>query len=156
VTQNNFIITDAAPYASIYGALTSFLSYNVGLRRDEISFDNTDKLSPTNSYSARSGVSSPRGTISFRGASRFHLPTLALSYGEGFHTNDPRIGTGADHGTPIATARSYQLVATESLKGTLFRLTLARVSNSSELAKLDADTGLQENVGPSRVRSLTA
>ncbi len=33
---------------------------------------------------------------------------------------------------------------------------LARVSNSSELAKLDPDTGLQQNLGPSLVRSLTA
>jgi len=33
---------------------------------------------------------------------------------------------------------------------------LSHASNSQELAKIDPDTGLQENVGPSLVRSVTA
>ncbi len=156
VTQNDFTIADAAPYASLNGELSWFLSYTVGLRRDEISFDNTDKLNPANSYQAHSGVTSPRGTLAFHAPQRTHLPSLAFSFGEAFHTNDPRIGMGTGHATPIATSRAYQFAASESIKGTEFRLVLARMSNSSQLAKLDPDTGLQENVGPSLVRSLTA
>ncbi len=48
------------------------------------------------------------------------------------------MGTG--HATPIATSRAYQFAASESIKGTEFRLVLARMSNSSQLAKLDPDT----------------
>jgi hypothetical protein len=155
VTRSDFTIVDTAAYVSLNGSLSRYFSYTIGLRHDNISFDNLDRLVPSNSYHAHSGVTSPRGTISFR-TSSMHLPTLAFSLGEGFHTNDPRIRQDSGRSTPIATARAYQLVATENFKATDFRLTLARVSSSSQLAKLDADTGLQEDVGPSLVRSLTA
>jgi len=154
VTLNNFTIGDVAPYASINGTLSKFVSYSLGVRRDEIFFNNTDRLFPTNSYQTNSGLSSPRGTLSFYAPGTTHIPVLSFSYGEAFHTNDPRIGLGESRGTPIATSRAYQLVAVETLARTQFRLTLSRVSNSQELAKIDPDTGLQENVGPSLVRSL--
>jgi len=153
ITRNDFMIDDVAPYASLSGAPSRLLSYNLGIRRDEISFDNTNNLNPGTSYHSHSGVTSPRGTLTLHPP---HLPTLAFSYGEAFHTNDPRIEVGITHGTPIAVSRAYQVVATKSVKGTEFRLALARVSNSHELAKLDPDTGLQQDVGPSLVRSLTA
>jgi hypothetical protein len=155
VTLNNFTIGDIAPYASVNGWLSRLFSYSLGVRRDEIFFNNTDRMVPGNSYQAHSGLTSPRGTLTLHPPDRAHLPTLAFSYGEAFHTNDPRIGLGQTQGTPIATSRAYQVVATENVKGTQFRLTLARVSNSQELAKIDPDTGLQEDVGPSLVRSLT-
>ena len=75
--------------------------------------------------------------------------------GEGFHTNDPRIGLGVARATLIASSRAYQIAATENALGTQFRLALARVSNSQALGKIDADTGLQEDLGPSLIRSLT-
>lgn len=155
VTRNDFTIVDAAAYVSLNGSLSRYFSYTIGLRRDNISFDNLDRLVPSNSYQAHSGVTSPRATISFRVPAK-HMPTLAFSVGQGFHTNDPRTRQDSGRSTPIATSHAYQLVATENFKATDFRLTLVRVSSSSQLAKLDADTGLQENVGPSLVRSLTA
>ena len=154
VTVNNFTIGDVAPYASINGTLSKYVSYSLGVRRDEIFFNNTDRLIPANSYQANSGLTSPRGTLAFHAPQKTHIPLLAFSYGEAFHTNDPRIGLGETQGTPIATSRAYQLVATETVAETQFRLTLSQVSNSQELAKIDPDTGLQENVGPSLVRSL--
>jgi hypothetical protein len=39
--------------------------------------------------------------------------------------------------------------------GARFRVSLVRVSNSQELAKINPDTGLQLNIGPSLVRALT-
>ncbi len=154
VTLNNFTIGDVAPYASVNGTLSKFVSYSLGVRRDEIFFNNTDRLFPANSYQANSGLTSPRGTLAFHAPQETHIPVLAFSYGEAFHTNDLRIGLGESRGTPIATSRAYQLVAAESVAGTQFRLTLSRVSNSLELARIDPDTGLQEEVGPSLVRSL--
>ncbi len=154
VTLNHFTIGDVAPYASISGALSRFFSYTVGVRRDEIFFNNTDRLASANSYQSNQGLTSPRGTVAFHAPEKTHIPTLAFSYGEAFHTNDPRIGLGEDRGTPIATSRAYQLVASETVAGTQLRLTLSHVTNSQELAKIDPDTGLQEDIGASLVRSL--
>jgi len=154
VTLNNFSIGDVASYAAITGTLSKFVSYSLGVRRDEIFFNNKDRLFPANSYQTTSGLTSPRGTLTFHAPEKTHIPLLAFSYGEGFHTNDPRIGLGESQGTPIASAGAYQLVAAETVAGTQFRLTLSQVSNSQELAKIDPDTGLQEGVGPSLVRSL--
>ena len=49
----------------------------------------------------------------------------------------------------LAPSRAYQLVFSKVIKQTQFYVTLKRVSNSQELAKIDPDTGLQEVVGPS-------
>ena len=155
VTLNNFTIGDVAPHVSLTGSLSKFLSYNVGARHDQIFFNNTDRPSPVNSYQRNSGFTAPRGTLAFHAPQKTHIPLLAFSYGEAFHSNDPRIGLGQAQGTPIATSRAYQFVATETLASTQFRLTLSRVSNSQELARIDPDTGLQQDVGPSVIRALT-
>ena len=88
----------------------------------------------------------------------WYLPTVAFSYGFGFHTEDPRIGNGTDVPTLLAPSRAEQLVLSKVLKQTQFYLTLRRTSNSQELAKIDPDTGLQEIVGPSvnKVISISA
>jgi hypothetical protein len=54
----------------------------------------------------------------------------------------------------IPSHASQLLVQKEILK-TNFRITLARVTNDQELAKIDPDTGLQQDVGPSIIRSIT-
>jgi hypothetical protein len=155
VTRNDFTISDLAPYASVEGAVSRFLTYSAGIRHDALSFSNRDRLTPADSYETGAGLTSPRGTLSFRVPNSSHLPVLAFSSGEAFHTNDPRIGLGTSHGTPIATSQSNQFVAMESVLDMRFRLSLVRVSNSQELAKIDPDTGLQQSVGPSLVRALT-
>jgi hypothetical protein len=145
ITRNDFTISDLAPYASVDGSISRFFTYGAG---------NQDRLTPVDSYETRAGLTSPRGTLSFRIPSRLHFPVLAFSSGEAFHTNDLRIGLGTSYGTPVAISHANQLVATESVSGTQFRLSLVRVSNSQELAKIDPDTGLQQSVGPSLVRAL--
>jgi hypothetical protein len=155
VTLNNFSIGEVAPYASVHGHLSRLFSYSLGLRRDEILFSNLDRLTPANSYHAHSAQTSPRATFSFHASHKAEIPNVSFSYGEAFHTNDPRIGEGTSRGTPIATSHAYQLLISESLAATQFRLTLSQTANSQELAKIDADTGLQQNVGPSLVRALT-
>jgi len=155
VTRNDFTISDLAPYASVEGAISRFFTYSAGIRHDALSFSNRDRLTPADSYETGAGLTSPRGTLSFRVPNRSHLPVLTFSSGEAFHTNDPRIGLGTNHGTPIAISHANQLVATESVLDTRFRLSLVRVSNAQELAKIDPDTGLQQSVGPSLVRALT-
>src|SRR5262249_44262469 len=64
-TGNNLNINFLSPYASIDGALTRYFHYNLGTRYDEVFFNNRDLLLPERSFTARQGVSSPKGTISF-------------------------------------------------------------------------------------------
>jgi Carboxypeptidase regulatory-like domain len=155
VTRNDFTISDLAPYALVEGAFSRFFTYSAGVRHDALSFRTTDRLTPSDSYETGAGLTSPRSTLSFRVPNRSHIPVLTFSSGGAFHTNDPRIGLGTSHGTPIAISHANQFVATESVLGARFRLSLVRVSNSQELAKIDPDTGLQQSVGPSSVRALT-
>jgi hypothetical protein len=84
------------------------------------------------------------------------LPSASLSYGQAFHINDPRIGTtGVRDGTAISKARAYQLVVRKSIAKTDFRVTLAHVTTAQQLARISNDTGLQEDVGPALIRSMT-
>jgi hypothetical protein len=61
----------------------------------------------------------------------------------------PRIGTGTGQPTLLSPSVAYQFVFSKVVKQTQVYVTLRRVSNSQELAKIDPDTGLQEIVGPS-------
>ena len=155
VTLSDFTISGLAPYASVHGSISRFFVYSAGVRHDALSFSTHDRLTPADSYETHTGLTSPRGTLSFRVPGSPHFPELAFSSGEAFHTNDPRIGLGTSRGTPTEVSHANQFVATESVLGTQLRLSLVRVSNSQELAKIDPDTGLQQSVGPSLVRALT-
>jgi hypothetical protein len=155
IDGNNVTISPIAPYIAGEGAVSRHLHYYLGWRRDEISFDNRDLLAPQNSFHKFVGVNSPKATLSFLpGDSRF-VPLLALSFGEAFFTEDPRIGLGSVAGTPVAKARSYQFFVSKTAHRTDIRLTLGHVTNSAGLAKIDPDTGLQFNQGPSRLRFMT-
>jgi hypothetical protein len=83
------------------------------------------------------------------------LPSVAFSYGEAFHTEDPRIGTGTAAPTLLAPSRAYQLVVDKTFKQFEVRVTLKHVTNSQELAKIDPDTGLQQDVGSSLNRVIS-
>src|SRR5262249_23313326 len=102
-------------------------------------------------------IHSPKGTITFLPPPTVSfLPAISLSYGQSFHTNDPRIGTSAiEGGTIVSKARSYQMVVSKTLAQTEFRLTLEHVTPAQQLARISNDTGLQEDVGPGILKSLT-
>ncbi len=157
VTANDITLNFASPYISADGALTSFLHYNVGLRRDELNFDNQDLYRPAFSFSRHASVNSPKGTISLLPPdSLSFLPSVALSYGQAFHVNDPRIGTMAvSGGTIVSKARSYQLVGGKTIAGTELRVTLSHVTTAQQLARISNDTGLQQDVGPGLIKSVT-
>jgi Carboxypeptidase regulatory-like domain len=155
VTANNLTISSASPYIAAEGALAHYFRYYLGWRRDEINFVNDDLLNPQNSFQKWVGVNSPKTTVSFLPRESWFLPLVSLSFGQAFYTDDPRIGTGSAQGTPVSTAHSYQLVASRTIHQTDFRLTLGHVTTSQTLAKIDPDTGLQEDEGPGRLRFLT-
>ena len=156
VDSNNVTITSLTPHIAAEGDVARYFRYYLGWRRDQIDFENDDLLHPQNSFQKKwVGVNSPKATLSFLPKDSWHLPLLSLSSGQAFFTEDPRIGIGATTGTPVATAHSYQLVASQSFHKSEVRLTLGHVSSSAELAKIDPDTGLQFNEGPSRLRFMT-
>jgi len=154
VTSNDLTLGFAAPFLSFDGGLGRFVHYDIGARREEISFDNVDKINATNSFNRVLGITLPKSTLTLLPLNS-HLPTVAFSIGEAFHTNDPRIGNGMGAPTLIAPSHAAQLVISKTVWRTDFRATLARITNSLELAKIDPDTGLQEVIGPSLVRYVT-
>jgi hypothetical protein len=155
IDSNNITIGTVAPYIAVQGPLSRYFRYYLGWRRDEINFDNQDLLRSQNSFQQWVGVNSPKATISFLPSDSWYAPLISFSFGQAFFTEDPRIGTGTAAGTPVATARAYQLVASKTIHKTDVRLTLGHVTNSQQLAKIDPDTGLPFDEGPSRLRFMT-
>jgi Carboxypeptidase regulatory-like domain len=155
VDGNNVTIGSATPYIAAEGGLSPYFRYYLGWRRDEINFNNDDLLQSQNSFQKWVGVNSPKATVSFLPKESWYVPLISLSFGQTFFTEDPRIGAGTTVGTPVATSHSYQVVASKTLHNTDLRLTLGHVTSSAELAKIDPDTGLQFNEGPSRLRFIT-
>jgi uncharacterized protein involved in tellurium resistance len=155
VASNNLTISPITPYIAAEGALGSHFRYYMGWRRDQIDFNNRDLLHSENSFRQWVGVNSPKATISFLPKDSWFVPLISLSFGQAFFTNDPRIGTGSTPPTPVNTAHSYQLVASKTFHKTDVRITLGHVATSQTLGALDADTGLQEDEGPGRLRFMT-
>jgi hypothetical protein len=155
VDSSNITIGTVAPYIAVQGPLSRYFRYYLGWRRDEINFNNDDLLHSRNSFQQWVGVNSPKATISFLPSDSWYAPLISFSFGQAFFTEDPRIGGGTTAGTPVATARAYQLVASKTIHKTDVRLTLGHVTNSQQLAKIDPDTGLPFDEGPSRLRFMT-
>src|SRR5271163_5025396 len=155
ITSNNITLSFVEPYFALDGALSKYFHYDAGVRREEIWIDNQDVINPQNSFDKFAGLTLPKATFTILPPDSTFLPTLALSYGEAFHTEDPRIGTGTATPTLLAPSHAYQVVVDKNIKKTDIKITLKHVTNSQELAKIDPDTGLQEDLGPSINRSIT-
>jgi hypothetical protein len=86
-------------------------------------------------------------------------PLISVSFGKSFFTEDPREGTslnGPGAVDPVETARSFQLVASKTLRKTDVKLTLGHETQSAEYGKIDPDQGLQFDLGPGCIRFLAA
>ena len=149
VTSNNVTLSFVEPFVSLDGTASKYLHFNLGVRQEEVWMDNQDLIDPQNSFNRLATLTLPKATITLLPPDKPYLPMVSFSYGEAFHTNDPRIGNGTGEPTLLSPSRAYQLVFSKVIKQTQFYVTLRRVSNSLELAKIDPDTGLQEVVGPS-------
>ncbi len=156
VDGSNVTITPISPYAAAQGAFGNHFRYYAGWRRDQIDFDNQDLVQPQNSFHQWIGVNSPKATVSVIPGSLKWAPFVSASAGESFFTEDPRIGTGTARGSEVSRAHSYQLVAGKQFAHTDLKLTVGHMTTAEQLAKIDPDTGLQEDQGPGRLRFLTA
>jgi len=155
VTANNLTLNFLTPFVAIDGNLLPWLRYNLGWRRDQVHFDNSDLLVLENSFHRWIGIDSPKATLSIVAPDWLPLPSVSLSAGQTFFTNDPRIGTGTQQGSLVSRAHAYQLVISKTILKTDFRVTLGHVTQEASLAKIDADTGLQFDEGPSRNQYIT-
>jgi hypothetical protein len=156
VTANNLTLNFVTPFVAIDGNIFSWLRYDLGWRRDQIGFENTDLLDPAKSFSRWQGINSPKATLAIVPPEGVALPAVSLSFGQSFFTNDPRTGVGTLQGSLISQAHAYQLVVSRTVGGTDFRLTLGHVTQAASPAKIDPDTGLQFDQGPGRNRYVTA
>ena len=161
VDGNNVTIAPLTAYVAGEGELSRYIRYYLGWRRDEISIDNQDLVTPANSWNKLVGLNSPKATITFFPEESWYVPQVAISFGKSFFTEDPRTGlaTGQDTATgapgavnPVKTARSYQLVASKTFHKTDLKLTLGHETQTAEYGKLDPDDGLQFDLGPGRIR----
>jgi hypothetical protein len=155
VTSNDLTLGFVAPFLSIDGSPSSHVHYDLGVRREEVHITNVDKIFLANSFDKLAGITLPKGTITVLPPYSRVLPKVSFSLGKAFHTNDPRIGSGTGTPTLIAPSTSMRLVLSKDIRRTDFSLALSRVTNAEEFAKIDPDTGLQEDVGPSLIRSVT-
>jgi hypothetical protein len=154
VTSNNLTLSFVEPFVSLDGSAGEYAHYDVGVRQEEVWMNNQDLIHPQNSFDKLASLSLPKATLTLFPAANGILPAVAFSYGEAFHTSDPRIGTGGAQPTLLASSRAYQLRISKDIKQYQFNVTLRRTSNSQELAKIDPDTGLQQDLGPSLNRSI--
>jgi hypothetical protein len=156
VTSNDLTLGFATPYASLDGKFTRYFHYDIGVRQEEVFFDNVDKTVAANSFTTQQGLTLPKATFTILPPTSTFLPQISFSSGEAFHTNDPRIGSvGTSRGTILVPSHASQLVLQRSIHQADLRVTLARVTSAQELAKIDPDTGLQLDIGPSIVKSIT-
>ena len=156
VTANDITLNFVTPFVAIDGNILPWLRYNLGWRRDQVGFDNADLLHPANSFNRWVGINSPKATLAIVPPEGLPLPSVSFSFGQTFFTNDPRIGTGTAQGSLISQAHAYQLVVAKTIGSTDFRVTLGHITQEASLAKIDPDTGLQFDEGPSRNRYITA
>ena len=155
ITANDVTLNFVSSYAAVDGRLAPWLRYNLGWRRDQIGFDNYDRIDPANSSHSRDGVNSPKATLNLIAPGTLPLPSVSFSAGQAFITNDPRVGAGGLRGTPVSRAHAWQMVASKIVLGTEFHVTAGRVTQEQSLAKINPDTGLQFDEGPGRNRYVT-
>ena len=136
VTSNNLTISDYGPFAALQADLGHSVKLYAGVRRDEIRFANTDKLTPENSNVQTPGTTSPKVTVTWGREEGSPLPQIAFSYGKAFHANDPRIGSGTDRGALIIQSREYQLIVGKVVAGTEVRVNAGR---SDQLGRVGKD-----------------
>jgi hypothetical protein len=155
----NVTIAPVTPYVAGQGEFGKHLSYYLGWRQDEVWMNQQNLIVPANSWSKWVPVGSPKATVTYLPGGLRLIPTISLSLGKSFFTEDPRAGAqfnGPTSMLPVEKAREYQLVATKTFHRTEVKLTLGHETQNAEYGKIDSDQGLEFPLGPGRIRYLAA
>jgi Carboxypeptidase regulatory-like domain len=165
VLSNDITIREAAPFVTLHGDIGSHIHFYSGLRHEQIGLDNVDMLKPEQLSDQWQEFESPKATLTWTpGTGPAHwLPSASFSIGQGFFTEDPRIGVAASSSTgspsfasPFERSHSEQLVLEKEFSQTDVRVTLGRTTTTATLAKIDPDDGLAEDEGSGTLKFLTA
>jgi hypothetical protein len=167
VLSSNITIRDLAPYAAVHGDMGKHLRFYGGLRPDTIELKNDNKMVPADSFDKWSTFLAPKATLAWTpgtGPARW-LPSASFSLGQAFFTQDPRIsvqGTisgpaeAAALASPFERSHSMQLVLEKAASNTDLRVTVARTTTTETLGKIDPDNGTPFDLGPGKLKFLTA
>jgi len=165
ILANNVTIRDLAPYAALHGDLGNHLRFYAGLRPEIVEMKNNDVMKPAYSFDEWKAFLSPKATLAWTpGNGIAHwIPSAALSIGQAFFTQDPRIGEAGASATgsgalasPFERSHSEQLVLEKVFTSTDVRITLGRTTTTATMAKIDPDNGSAEDLGPGSLQFLTA
>jgi hypothetical protein len=135
VTSNNLTLSFVEPFVSLDGSIGKHVHYDLGVRQEQVWMDNQDILNPQNSFNRLAALTLPKGTLTVLPPDRWYVPMVAFSYGEAFHTEDPRIGAGTGQPTLLSPSRAYQLVFSKVVKQT-------QLYNCDHFSKTACQSGL--------------
>ena len=157
VTSNNLTLSFVEPFVSFDGTASRYLHFNLGVRQEEVWMDNQDLINPQNSFNKLATLTLPKATITLLPPDSLIFPGgVQLRRGVPYQRSANRHWHRRAH--PAGAVARVSACVFQGDQQTQFYVTLRRVSNSLELAKIDPDTGLQEIVGPSlnKVLSVSA
>ena len=149
VTSNNLTLSFVEPFVSLDGTLGEYVHYDVGFRQEEVWMNNQDLINPQNSFDRLATLTLPKATLTFLPPANdciFRRWRLATEKRSTPKIHESGRASGADSVGAVARLSTQILQGDQADQ---FNITLRRVSNSQELAKIDPDTGLQDDIGPS-------
>ena len=156
VTANNITLDSLSPYIAADGCITSWLRYNLAWRRDQIGIDNRDLLQPVKSWQGWTGVNSPKATLNLV-APQIAAAAIGCVQLRGgiFHERSAHRKWGCSRNGGKQGAFVSDGGFEDCVRDGLSRDNGQGHAGAS-LAKIDPDTGLQFDHGPSRNRYVTA
>jgi hypothetical protein len=167
VLSSNITIRDLTPYAAVNGDLGKHVRFYGGVRPDTIELKNDNKMVAADSFDLWSTFLAPKATLAWTpgdGVARW-LPSASFSIGQAFFTQDPRISvqgtlTGAMGAAALASpferSHSMQFVVENEFSSTDVRVTMGRTTTTETLGKIDPDNGTPFDLGPGKLKFLTA
>ena len=146
VTSNNLTLSFVEPFVAMDGMLSRYVHYNLGVRQEEVWMDNQDVINPQNSFNRLATLTLPKGTLTLLPPDRWYFRQWHSATARPF---TPTIHESEWAGEPNCAAITGVSIVISKTSSKPSSMTLRRVSNSQDFAKIDADTGLQEIEGPS-------
>jgi hypothetical protein len=125
---NNLNLSLVEPFASLDGVVGKYFHYDAGFRQELVWTNNQDVINPPNSFDKLAALTLPKATIVFVPPDHPYSASVAFSYGEAFHTEDPRIGTGTAMSALLAPSWAYQLRVSKIVRQFQFNVTLKQVA----------------------------
>ena len=166
VDGNNVTIAPVTPYIAGEGELSKYFRYYLGWRRDEISIDNQDLVTPANSWNKLVGLELAESDDNVLSGAVLVCSSGSLQFRQivlhGRSPNGNRLRDRTPQPEPRQPLTRWKRHARISwsparrFHKTDLKLTLGHETQTAEYGKIDPDTGLQFDLGPGRIRYMAA